>query len=58
MEEFKSFSDAFEDDIYESIAIKSCIEAKKSAGSTSFDSVAKQIADIEAAASGAGGSTE
>ena len=30
------------------IAIRSCIEAKKSKGSTSFASVAQQIADIEA----------
>ena len=48
MEEFKSFSDAFDEDIYEKIAIRSCIEAKKSKGSTSFASVAQQIADIEA----------
>ena len=49
MEEFKSFSEAFHEDIYDKIAIRSCIEAKKSAGSTSFDSVARQIADIEGA---------
>ncbi|MBQ9061033.1 MAG: argininosuccinate lyase [Firmicutes bacterium] len=48
MEEFQSFSDAFGEDIYEKIAIRSCIEAKKSKGSTSFASVAQQIADIEA----------
>ena len=48
MEEFHSFSPAFDEDIYDKIAIRSCIEAKKSAGSTSFDSVAKQIADIRA----------
>lgn len=46
MEEFHSFSPAFDEDIYDKIAIRSCIEAKQSAGSTSFDSVAKQIADI------------
>lgn len=49
MEEFKSFSDAFDEDVYEKIAVRSCIEAKRSAGSTSFRSVAQQIADIEAA---------
>ncbi|MBQ9015875.1 MAG: argininosuccinate lyase [Firmicutes bacterium] len=48
IEEFHSFSDAFGEDIYEKIAVRSCIEAKKSAGSTSFASVARQIADIEA----------
>ena len=46
MEEFKEFSDAFEEDIYEKIAVRSCIEAKRSQGSTSFDSVAKQLEDI------------
>lgn len=47
MEEFKSFSDKFEEDIYEKIAIRNCIKAKKSKGSTSFDSVKEQIADIK-----------
>ena len=47
MEEFHSFSDAFDDDIYEKIAVRNCIEAKKSKGSTSFASVAQQIAEIE-----------
>lgn len=47
MEEFKSFSDKFEDDIYDKIAIRSCIKAKKSKGSTSFDSVKQQLADIK-----------
>ncbi|MDO5491022.1 MAG: argininosuccinate lyase [Bacillota bacterium] len=46
MEEFHSFSPAFGEDIYDKIAVRSCIEAKQSAGSTSFASVAKQIADI------------
>lgn len=47
MEEFKSFSPAFEDDIYEKIDIRNCIKAKKSRGSTSFESVKKQLEDIE-----------
>ena len=46
MEEFKSFSDAFGEDIYDAIAIENCIRAKKSEGSTSFDSVRKQLDDI------------
>ncbi len=46
MEEFKSFSDAFGEDIYDAISIENCIRAKKSEGSTSFDSVRKQLADI------------
>lgn len=47
MEEFKSFSDKFEEDIYDKIAIRSCIKAKKSKGSTSFESVKQQLADIK-----------
>lgn len=47
MEEFKSFSDKFEEDIYDKIAIRNCIKAKKSKGSTSFESVSAQIAEIE-----------
>lgn len=46
MEEFKSFSPKFEDDIYEKIDIRNCIKAKKSKGSTSFESVKKQLEDI------------
>lgn len=48
MDEFKSFSDKFEEDIYDKIAIRSCIKAKRSQGSTSFDSVKQQLADIKA----------
>lgn len=47
IEEFKGFSDKFEEDIYEKIAIRSCIKAKKSKGSTSFESVKQQLADIK-----------
>ena len=47
MDEFKSFSPAFEKDIYEKIDIRNCIKAKKSKGSTSFASVKKQLEDIE-----------
>ena len=43
MDEFKSFSEAFDDDIYEAIDIVNCIKAKKSEGSTSFESVKQQL---------------
>ena len=46
MDEFKSFSEAFEDDIYNAIAIESCIKAKKSQGSTSFESVKEQLSNL------------
>ena len=47
MEEFKSFSDKFDDDIYDKIAVRICIKAKRSKGSTSFESVEAQLADID-----------
>ncbi|MBQ6496642.1 MAG: argininosuccinate lyase [Firmicutes bacterium] len=47
MEEFKSFSDAFGEDIYDAISIKSCISAKKSEGSTSFERVGQQLSAIK-----------
>lgn len=47
MDEFKSFSPEFEEDIYDKISVRSCIKAKKSKGSTSFASVMEQIKDIE-----------
>ena len=47
MDEFKSFSDKFDEDIYDKISVRSCIEAKKSKGSTSFESVRQQLADIK-----------
>ena len=47
IDEFKSFSDAFDDDIYAAIDIVNCIKAKKSEGSTSFESVKKQLSDLD-----------
>lgn len=41
--ELKGFSPMFEEDIYEKIDIRACIKAKKSQGSTSFESVAQQL---------------
>jgi argininosuccinate lyase len=43
LEELKSFSDQFEEDIYQKIDIRSCIRAKKSKGSTSFESVERML---------------
>ncbi len=47
MDEFKSFSPEFDEDIYEKIDIRNCIKAKKSKGSTSFDSVREQLEAIK-----------
>lgn len=46
MEEFKSFSEAFDEDIYDAISIVNCIRAKRSEGSTSFESVKEQLSHI------------
>lgn len=45
--ELKGFSPVFEEDIYEKIDIRACITAKKSQGSTSPESVRKQLADFK-----------
>lgn len=43
LNELKEFSMKFEDDIFEKIDIRSCIKAKKSKGSTSFESVEQML---------------
>jgi argininosuccinate lyase len=43
LEELKSFSDKFDQDIYEKIDIRACINAKKSKGSTSFENVEQML---------------
>ncbi len=48
LSKLKEFSPLFGEDIYENISIRACISAKKSYGSTSFESVDRQIADIKA----------
>ena len=57
LDELHSFSPLFDDDIYEQIDVKTCIRAKKSFGSTSYESVKQQIAAIEAYADAAGTTT-
>ena len=47
LDEFKKFSDKFDEDIYDKIDIRSCIDAKLSQGSTSKDSVKNQINSAE-----------
>jgi argininosuccinate lyase len=43
LEELQKFSDRFEEDIFEKIDIRACINAKKSKGSTSFESVEQML---------------
>ena len=47
LSELKQFSEVFEEDIYENIDIKTCIKAKKSYGSTSYESVKTQLSEIK-----------
>lgn len=45
LDELKGFSDKFAEDIYQKIDIRACIQAKKSKGSTSFESVEQMLSD-------------
>lgn len=45
--ELQGFSPLFGNDIYDKLTLVSCINNKRSSGSTSFDSVKKQIGDIK-----------
>lgn len=46
LDDLKQFTQAFDSDIYDRIAIRNVIASKKSEGSTSFASVEKQLEDI------------
>ena len=48
LEEYKSFSPLFEEDLYREIDIRTCMEKRISEGGTSLKSVEAQIAYIEA----------
>ncbi len=46
LEEYKAHSDLFEEDLYNEISLETCISTRISAGSTGYESVKKQIADV------------
>lgn len=46
LSELREFSPKFQEDIYDKISVKACIEAKKSKGSTSFESVREQLKNL------------
>ena len=46
LDDLKQFSQEFDSDVYDRIAIRNVIESKKSVGSTSFSEVKKQLDDI------------
>ena len=46
LDQLKEFSEIFEADVYDKISVQACIAGKQSQGSTSPDSVKKQLEDI------------
>lgn len=48
LKQLRDFSPLFDADLYDRLTLDSCINNKLSEGSTSFDSVQKQISDIKA----------
>lgn len=48
LEQLQDFAPQFGPDIYENIDLRACVKAKKSEGSTSFESVEKMLADAAA----------
>lgn len=47
LEEYKAFSELFEEDIYNEISLETCVAKRISVGGTSLDSAEKQIAFVE-----------
>ena len=47
IEEYKQYSELFEEDLYEQISLESCVRKRISKGSTGYDSVDEQIAYVE-----------
>ena len=47
LEEYKQYSEIFEEDLYDEISLETCIRKRISKGSTGYDSVAEEIAYVE-----------
>ena len=47
LEEYKKFSEIFDEDLYDEISLETCIRKRISRGSTGYDSVMEQIAYVE-----------
>jgi argininosuccinate lyase len=47
LDEYKSFSDVFDSDLYDEISLETCIRKRISKGSTGYDSVSEQIKYVE-----------
>jgi argininosuccinate lyase len=48
LDEYRAFSDLFEDDLYNEISLETCVAKRISEGGTSVVSVEAQIADMTA----------
>ena len=46
LDDLKQFTQVFDSDVYDKVAIRNVIEAKKSTGSTSCEEVQKQLDEI------------
>ena len=49
LEEYKSYSEVFDADLYDAISLETCIRTRISKGSTGYESVAEQIKFVEQA---------
>ena len=47
LDEYKTFSDKFDDDLYNAIDLFNCVEKRISKGSTGFASVKRQIENVK-----------
>ena len=45
LDEYKNVSDLIEQDVYQEISLKTCVEKRISEGGTGFSSINKQIVD-------------
>ncbi len=47
LEEYRAFSDIFDNDVYDAIALENCVASRVSFGGTGFESVKQQIKDTK-----------
>ena len=47
LDEYKSYSDVFDSDLYDEISLETCVRKRISRGSTGYDSVREQIEYVE-----------
>ena len=47
LNDYKKYSEVFEDDLYEEISMETCIKKRISKGSTGYDSVKEQLAFVK-----------